>query len=371
MRGGWGILRRLSDIGKWFLVWGLASGAGNLWAQEVGPPPSGPPVPVAPGLGTSPGPVPPAASSAPPLSPAPAPPAGGEVLPPPISSGPLPPSGTVVVPPPSTPFGSGFVTAPPSPPATPPVPYAIWLTTPPPGLFVGLEADIVRPWLRDHGSGDRLDLDWTVTPRITLGYAFAHGGSLQVNYRFLDSGTGFDFSDIGGPLWDFHLQEHWIDLAYYTRPFGPWHNLCLQGQVGMRTAFLHIGSHYEDEVEIEDDRENFWGMGPEVGLRFTWAFGDSGWGLFGDTSVGLLFGRTTARSTQVINFDGGDLPTIFSTSWGSNQTVVDWRGEIGLCWSLPGKPWFRLDFGARGEIFTWDHVTYSNVGPFVRCLLQF
>jgi hypothetical protein len=323
---------------------------GQAPAADVGPPPSGPPVPVVPGA------APPDASVAPPLIARPGPPPGPAAAPP------------------SGPFGSGFVHEPP-PPLPPPLPLpppGDWMAAPPPGWFVGLEADIVQPSLRIHGDGGpdaRTDLDWTLAPRILIGYRFEHAGSVELSYRYLESQTSFDSPD-GSTSADLHVQEDWVDIAYVTRPLGCG-NFRFQAEAGLRTAYLHNGGTVATDTEIDDGRENFWGAGPEVGLRLTWAFGDTGLALFGNSSVGVLFGRTTNRVDTVTQTDPNSPPVFSSCSWGASQTVVDWRGEAGLSWAPRRWPWWRLDVGVRGEVFGWDHVTYSDVGPFLRCLLAF
>jgi hypothetical protein len=323
--------------------------AGSVRAQEIGPPPSGPPVPVVAGEETP----------LPPLHPE------VNVGPPPF--GPPPP----LVAPPSGPFGSGFAPVaelPPSPPLPPP---AVWLSVPPPGWFLGLEADVVRPMLHGNDTGDRVDLDWTVTPRLVLGYAFDYGGSVQLTYRYLESEIGYDYSYEGGPVSDLRLMENWIDLAYHSRPLGPWYNLRFQWEAGVRTAFLRFSGDFSSDSFSQDGRESFWGAGPEVGGRVIWALGPSGWALFGDTSIGVLFGDSWSRVDTVQQNGPLSPPTASTDCWSAAQTVVDWRGEFGLSWALPAHPWFRMDLGVRGEVFCWDHVTYSDVGPFLRCLFQF
>jgi hypothetical protein len=245
---------------------------------------------------------------------------------------------------------------------------------PPPGWLFALEADITRPAARiatgpDRGSG--VDLDWTVAPRITLGYRFENAGSLLVSYRYLFSDTGLDLSSSGGPVASYSLEENWIDVTYLTRPWGPsWCGLRVQLEAGVRTAVLHDHGHGETDVEIDDGTDTFAGVGPELGLHLSWTFGDSGVALFGRSSVGVLFGRTRERTDQFIN-DGVDQPTLTTTTDSHAQTVWDWRGEAGLSWTVPHRPWMRFDLGVEGEVFRWQGVNYSDVGPFFRFLYSF
>jgi hypothetical protein len=328
-------LAGLSSVAVLAAVVGQAAGQ----APPVGPPPSGPPVP----LSTL------------------------ELQPPrPADPGPPP----AVVPPPSGPFGSGFVYEHQPPPPPPPLP-GDWFTCPPPGWFTGLEAAVTRPSARETGvDGSRLDLDWTVAPRVLVGYRFEHGGALLFGFRYLQSETTQDFSDVGGPLTSFSLEENWFDITYLSRPYEPWCNFRFQWEAGVRTAYLRIHGHEQLAPVFDDGIEDFVGAGPELGLCVSWQLGHSGVGLFGRSSVGVLFGQTRNTFQEVVD-DGVNPPIASSDNQRQGQTVVDWRGEVGVSWAVPHRPWFRFDLGVQGEVFGWDHVVYSDVGPFLRCLLEF
>jgi hypothetical protein len=326
---------------------------------DFGPPPSGPPVPVVPGGQ-------PGGDSLPPLRPAeipaqPVAPDGPPFMPP------APP-----IQPPSGPFGSGFQ-HPVPPPLLPPPPLGDWLGGPPPGWFFGLEADIVQPTAKDispGSAGERVTMDWTVAPRLTLGYCFDYGGSLMLSYRYLESSMGFDDSAVGGAVGDVTMQQNWIDFTYLTRSFGPWHHFRVQGEAGVRLAFLDVRGHSDFGTEIDDASEDFSGAGPYLGLRVSYAFGESGWSLFGRGSAAVLFGETTQRFSQFID-DGVNPPSFGQNSQSQGQTIWDFRGEAGVSWTLPRRPWFRLDVGVQLETFTWDSVAYTDIGPFLRCWLEF
>jgi len=346
-----------------FALVALMLSGGGVLAQPPAPdigPPSGPPVPVVPSDG-------PGGANLPPLGPR-------DLQPPPVPPHPppaAPPS--TMVPAPSGPFGSGFV-YPAPPPGPPPLPDYDWLGGPPPGgWFFGLEGDIGGTRAQDTtggGSGNHVNLDWTVAPRVTVGYRFDFGGAFLISYRFLQTGTDFDFSGTGGPAGHLGLEENWLDFSYLTRAWGPWCNLRLQGEAGIRLGFLSSHAHMDDGITVEDDTDDYAGAGPHLGLRVSWGLGHSTWALFGKADASVLFGTTRFGTQQLVN-DQINPPTFSSSSQSQSQTVWDFRGEVGVSWVHPHRPWMRLDFGVQSETFTWDHVAFTEVGPFLRWLVEF
>jgi hypothetical protein len=266
---------------------------------------------------------------------------------------------------PATPFGSGFA---PPPPLVPPHAAPVgWLFSPLPGWYLGLEGDVVLPHIRALGVGDTrgTDLDWTFAPRAELGYVFDNGGSVELSYRFLYSGV--DFGDPSATPWArLTLSENWLDVSYLSRPLGPCCcGLRLQWEAGLRTAFFRSHIHSVTDPEIDNLTANYWGAGPELGLLLTWQFGDSGLSLFTRVSGAALFGRTRETFEATV-FDTFGNPTTGSASQSKFETVGDFRGELGMSWTIGRDPWVRFDFGVRGEVFRWDDLLISEVGPFFR-----
>jgi hypothetical protein len=239
-----------------------------------------------------------------------------------------------------------------------------------------LEGDIGGTRARDISSGsngNHVNLDWTLAPRVTLGYRFDFGGSFLVSYRFLETGTGLDFGPDSGLVGHLGLEENWVDFSYLSRSFGPWCNFRFQWEAGVRLGFLRSHAHIDGPSFAEDDSENFSGAGPHLGLRLSWALGESSWTFFGRADAAVLFG-TTRFSTQQAVDDMINPPTITEGSQSQSQTVWNFRGELGVSYTWPPRPhrlWMRVDFGVQAETFTWDSVAFTEVGPFLRWFVEF
>jgi hypothetical protein len=294
------------------------------------------------------------------------------VLPPPTPSGPpgvIPPPviySATDPPPPTGPFGSGFVPPPPHAPVGPPP--GSWLFDPPPcELYAALDVDVVQPRVHVVGSsGGNPDLNWTAAARVDLGYTFDYGGAVQGSYRYLHGGE--DSGDPNQGFADhFTLDEHWIDLAYLTRPIPLTHDLRVRLEGGLRTAFFRAHDRALFTGQEQDDvAATYWGLGPEVAVHAAWQVGPSGAvAIFSHTSVAGLFGQTH-ETASVTTWDDLGNPTTASAARTRGQAVFDLRGELGLSWTLSPSPWARFDLGVRGEFFRWDGLLISEVGPFFR-----
>lgn len=312
----------------------------------------------------------------------------------PPPSGPVPvlvPAPPTAPPPRLLPPGAGDATAPLGPPlpADAPVPVLVprpdllfrqedspqdpappWRFAQPPGWFVGLEASPTLPHIDFRTSQHvGLDLNWTVAPRFTLGYVFQHGGALFLSYRNLTSqATLENFSQsFSGRI---RLNANWLDLTYLSRPTVRWRNLGLQWEAGVRSAYLYADVRDAWPDTVVAVRDSFGGAGPHAGLRLSWWFGDSGWSLFGRLDGAVLFGGTRERASTFAQDGLGNV-----VPWAGSRTchcgVVDGRAEVGLGYVMPARPWLRFDVGLQTEAFSWQDMTFTDVGPFVRCVIGF
>jgi hypothetical protein len=324
---------------------GLALGALVIWAGATaaqGPPPSGPPVPLA----------------SPPLPPAP---------PPVVSPPPGPPPLLDSTPPFECPQPTPPMVQPPPPPE--PLPFVQ-----PRGWFISLEAAATLPrvgpsFLLD-ASHYFTDLDWTVAPRGTIGYCFEHGGSLLVSYRQLAAHADTGDASIGLSQRT-RLDANWFDLTYLSRQCGVWEGLRAQWEVGVRGAqlFGDVASQWPGGG-LDHDHKTFSGAGPHAGATLAWWFRDTGLSLFGRADLALLAGETHARRDAF----WGD-PSAWLFPWSASQCTTHWildtRFEAGLGYVVPAQRWLRFDLGYQAEAFTWQHLTFSDGGPFLRCTLGF
>lgn len=101
-----------------------------------------------------------------------------------------------------------------------------------------------------------------------------------------------------------HLHHQAIDLelgrAYYITQA-----LSFRPHLGLRGAWLHQKRHIhftEQESEnpeviefLEKARNQYWGIGPRIGVHSQWHIANSTWSLLGKVSTSMLLGKTKAQ----------------------------------------------------------------------------
>jgi hypothetical protein len=256
------------------------------------------------------------------------------------------------------------------PPPQEPLP-APWRFAQPPGWFVVLEASPALPHIETNHRHDNwgTDLNWTVVPTGTIGYLFNHGGSLLLSYRNLTSQV--NLTDPADSLSQrIRLNANWLDLTYLSRLYAPGPHLRLQWESGLRGAYLYSDVSNQWPGAAATVRDTFGGAGPHLGGKLAWWFGDTGLSLFTRLDVGVLFGQTRERAaTFYPNMSGTIIP--WAGSRADNRSVVDGRFELGLGYVVPTCPWLRFDAGWQAEAFSWQDLTFSDNGPFLRMVIGF
>jgi hypothetical protein len=281
---GWALLAAL----------GLVACPGHCPAQQKlgppGPPPSGPPVPVA--LGAN-GPPP----SGPPVPVGPPPPAAPEPV--------LPPDAAAC----ACPTWSGW--------------------------YVGADVAVLWPSVDLHFTGDgRFDLNATASPRAWVGYQFEQGSSIRLAYRNLDSSGNLVLPLAGeGDLQTAHvnLDANWVDLDYVSRDY-TW---CGSGrfawELGGRFTSWDLDARAEDFSGLFAVKTRYFGGGPHLGLDAAWLFGDDGWALFSRLDGALTFGDDRSRPQLQV---AGPIPVDLSLpDRRRSETEADLVFQVGLSWT--------------------------------------
>src|SRR5262249_21342795 len=114
-------------------------------------------------------------------------------------------------------------------------PFCRWNS---PGLFAGVEADLMFPKFTRFSEFPITGLDATVAPVAEIGYRFGWGGAVLFRYRFLASSGSGSFSDPDFGTVGVHsrLEDHTWDIDYQTRICAGANNWGLQWAVGARIA---------------------------------------------------------------------------------------------------------------------------------------
>jgi Legionella pneumophila major outer membrane protein precursor len=208
------------------------------------------------------------------------------------------------------------------------------------GWFGSIAVGLVHP----HVGGRLTDgpglpfagFDWTVMPRVEVGYRFADAaGDVRVGYRFL-SADGTDQSVVGGLNSRVDLNS--LDLDYMSREWlvggGPDMGRDLRAVVGLRLADATVKA----SGPFWNFRSEFAGVGPRFGLEWHTPLAAS-WPveLYTRADATGLIGQTR----QTIGFF---LPGL--RQWNGAAAA---SAEVGLGWRPLAPDGFRVTLGYQFE----------------------
>lgn len=325
----------------------------------------------------------------------------------------LPPQPVPVAPPPAATAGPE---APPPPGLTSPPPPPVGLTSPPPpplvyhdplpshdalldapcdtpGWFVGAEVSFLKPHVNSSLSGTvsfgnlgvdtvRLPgapLDWTVAPRIELGYRFADGwGAVLVSYRALSTdgrAVLLDFDAAGDGWLHSRLDMDVFDFDYATPKISLGQRLELRGRFGVRLADVFFDSRAQGQFVEQHASNHFLGAGPHAGLDVWYHCNVPGLALFARADGALPVGRVHQDFEEILVFSDGSVAGS-AASQGGTRAVPTLNAQLGVSWQPPGT---RLRFTTGYEFeYWWDigHVGGSRAelfdqGGFFRAEFRF
>lgn len=266
---------------------------------------------------------------------------------------------------------------------------------PPPGWFANLEVAAVAPHITNHLTApvnvnglfvDQLHVpyaggDWTLSPRVDLGYRCGQGfGEFLVSYRSVVSErdtTLVNFDFVGTGQLTSRLNVNVVDLDYASREFSLGPRWDMKWRAGVRMGDVFFDSKAQD-ANIEERASNHYiGAGPHAGLDLSWDLPCRQLALFGRVDGAALLGRISQAYEESINVAnlvmlGG------ATNVRGSQAVPIARLQAGLQWSpcLVGT-WLR--FTAGYELEGWWYVgqvgdsdaTLTMQGAFFRCEWKF
>jgi hypothetical protein len=260
----------------------------------------------------------------------------------------------------------------------------------PPGWFGGVEIQVVKPHLipglvntvanpqqKQHMTSTTVALpsaalDWTVSPRVFLGYRLPSGfGEFMVSYRHLGTdGSGSVPAATVPTALSSRLAFDMIDVDYNSREFSLGPRWDMKWTFGLRTLFLFFDSQFSQPfgqaaagngVFQARQFNNLFGMGPHAALELARRLGDSGWSLYarGDFA-GTFDGSHEGWFTRSTTLGAGGQPLFGATRAFGHQAAPIINARAGVTWQPSPASGLRLFVGYQYEIF-WDLDRVNNV----------
>jgi hypothetical protein len=229
---------------------------------------------------------------------------------------------------------------------------------PAPGWFTGLEVGVVGPHVKNNVTNTvqigattpdvvslrSASLDWTASPRVTVGYRLPAGfGEFSLGYRFLATeGTSSAVGLDGLATLKSRLDLNLIDLDYTSREFSLWPHWDMTWWFGIRLAYVYFDSR-EDEpftaavagsgVFERRTSNSYVGAGPHLGLGLERPLGDLDFALVGRVDGWISLGRIRQGFFENSTTTGPDgLPQAGETRVSSSQAVPTINVQLGLGW---------------------------------------
>lgn len=341
----------------WMIAALLGITAGQGSAQQAVPPLPPAPLPVAPGAVQAPAPLP---------APRPATTLGT----------PLPPTGSPYVAP-ATPLPSP-APAPYAAPTPPPLfappdpgrdgwgPYG--LPSDFPTVFFGADLYFLQPSIAKTlqatqtlpGGGTKtystphVDLDFTVSPRIELGWRLPDcQGQFSVAYRLIASDGNGTVSDpvFGAMAGRSRLNMNIVDFDYASARYAPFPTMprvTMQWRFGARVETVFFDNQASNAVFSEKASNYFVGAGPHAGLELSREIAlITGLAVFGNIDGGIPIGQVRQNYSETV----GGVTSNFSQN--RTQSSYNLTLQTGLSYVPPGMPHLRFQTGFQYERF-WD-----------------
>jgi hypothetical protein len=268
-----------------------------------------------------------------------------------------------------------------------PIPYYGRSSEPEPGWFAGLEIGIDGVHIKNHITGTVFftpiaipdfalprqpvvelppimatiflpvaELDVAGAPKIDLGYRFAdHFGEVILSYRAIysegrASSPEFVFVGDDGFLRS-RLEINVVDLDYASWQFAVGNSWDMKWRVGVRFANVFFDSDAFNDFLAQRVSNNFWGVGPHVGLELWRHFRDPGLAFYTKAETAALIGQVRQHFSEAFPIETGFIDSVTNTVSG-DQVVPVVKFQAGLSWE-PAFGCHRLRFTGGYEIESW------------------
>jgi hypothetical protein len=250
---------------------------------------------------------------------------------------------------------------------------------PPVGWFAGLDLGIIGPHIKNrlidavqiNGLAPTTvhlptaPLEWTVAPRIEIGYRLPSGfGAFALGYRFFGTDGSETILGPDGPAGlRSRLDLNVLDLDYQSWEMSLWPNWEMKWWFGLRQVNIYFDSQENESfaaaaagsgIFAARTTNHFLGWGPHYGLELDRHLGSSGlsWVIWADGAT--LLGRTVQhyQATSTLLGPGGQ-PLVGLTTESNPQTVPVLSFFSGVAWQPPRFPSLRFSVGYNYE-YWWN-----------------
>jgi Legionella pneumophila major outer membrane protein precursor len=269
------------------------------------------------------------------------------------------------------------------------------LQLPQPGWFAGAEIQVLKPHLlpglrsKVQNSAQQANntstnvqlpsasLDWTVSPRVFLGYRLPSGfGEFMVDYRHLGTQGSGATPGQNGPLGlNSRFAFDILDLDYNSRELSLGSNCGMKWTLGLRSLFLFFDSTANQPISQASagsgifqarDSNNLFGIGPHGALELSRRLGDSNFSLYGWVDAAGTFDYThQGFLTQSTTLGTNGRPLVGQTRAFGHQAAPMINGRVGVTWQPSPSSGTRFFLGYQYEvIFDLDRVPNISPTPF-------
>ena len=254
------------------------------------------------------------------------------------------------------------------------------------GWFTDVQIDIIHPhvfgnqWTAPvttsagrtvHVTPGVARLEWTVAPRVELGYRLPTGlGEFSISDRgFYTNGSG----PFSGPAGNFtrtsHLGVNYTDMDYASREYTQWPNFTLKWRAGVRVAYTWLDTTVSQPFNVAaagngvyaDRAINYTaGAGPHFGVALDHNLTKPGLFFLTNLDIADTFTRIRQRfstATTTLTPSGTPAKGMFTESFWNQVPILNFR--VGLGYQPPNYPNLRFYAGYVYE-FWWQTGTESN-----------
>jgi len=259
---------------------------------------------------------------------------------------------------------------------------------PPVGWFSTLDLGIIGPHIKNRlAETVQIDglppnavhlptapLEWTVAPRIEIGYRLPSGfGAFALAYRFFGTDGSETVLGPDGPAGlRSRLDVNVLDLDYQSWEMSLWPNWEMKWWFGLRQANIYFDSQENESLAAAAagsgifatrTTNHYLGWGPHYGLELDRHWGATGLSLVTWADGATLLGRTVQHYQASSTLLGSTGQSLVGLTTDSNpQTVPIVSLFLGVAWQPPRFPRFRFSVGYDYE-YWWNVGRISNLAP--------